>query len=251
VRARRVPPGPAAALVTALVGCTSASFVPVTAGRDPGPTNGARIERARLSSEGRFSLSTRLHGAGGTRLHEARLVPAREPTCAQVGILSLASDVRQDGRLRWERPLVVPDGQTVEVGFADYQPAFDGPSAVELDLESTTGRSCVRLPLTGEALAWRPVPAPTLGLRFYADTASAALLARAGLLTGLYRPVLELGIGGGQNESVLGPAPSWRSAWPASASSGRPPAPGSSPCRPRSGTRRAWRSTLPHRAGRA
>ena len=194
----------------ALGSCTSASFEPRSVRRAEAAGTSAQIERARVNPSGWLRVSTRFEKAEGIRLHEARLVLAREPVCGKGGALAHAGEFRQQAAPRWERPLPIPEGSTLDLAFGDYDQAFTSPTALELDLESPRGRGCLRLPMSGpgDPLAWQPATAaPSLGLRLYADLQAAALLARIGLHTRSFLHALELGVGWGGESAMLGTSP--------------------------------------------
>jgi hypothetical protein len=201
----RCLPALAALLAAHAAGCSPATFVPQGARQAELRGTIARIERARLLPGDGMSVSSRLEAAGGARVRDARLVTAREPGCGQGGALAYAGEMRLGNTARWQRPLPVANGDTLELAFSD-QRAFGTPSLLELELDAPGGSTCLRVPLAGSdaALDWRPhSPVPVTGLRFLVDAQSASAQARAGVLTARYRHVIEFGVSTGPEGALL------------------------------------------------
>jgi hypothetical protein len=186
-------------------GCAPATFVPLGPRRAEVPGAAARIERARLTPGGALRVGSRLEATGGARIRDARLVAAREPGCGQGSALAHAGELRLQDMPRWQRPLPVADGDTLELAFSDYERAFATASLLELELDAPTGPTCLRVPLAGPeaALAWRPSSAPAVGLRVHVDGQSASAQVRAGVLTARYRHVIELGLAASTADALL------------------------------------------------
>jgi hypothetical protein len=89
----------------------------------------------------------------GTSLRGAKLAPISSDPCSA----GLAFDrIESDGVERVEGPLDLAGAHALTLAFYRVGSAVTEPSAIDLELDTPTGRSCTRVPLRGaEGPAWK------------------------------------------------------------------------------------------------
>ena len=147
-RIHRLMRGSCAALLL-LCGCTR-TYVPQKPRIVETPRMNAAADRVSVTFQAGTTVTLRSGARPGTALRGAKLTSVRAPRC-ETGVAF--GSVLKDGTLETEGPIDISGSHELELDFPGQLGAeslkspLRGSSAVDLEIESSDGTSCVRVPL--------------------------------------------------------------------------------------------------------